>query len=72
MLRLGATRVEIGVQSIYEDVLGIIKRGHGVEVVRESTRFLRDAGYKVCYHLMPGLPGSDLDRDIRMLPRMRA
>ncbi len=66
MLRLGATRVEIGVQSIYEDVLGIIRRGHGVEVVKESTRFLRDAGYKVCYHLMPGLPGSDLDRDIRM------
>ncbi len=31
MLRLGFTRVEIGVQSIYDDVLRRVKRGHGVK-----------------------------------------
>ncbi|MET1159724.1 MAG: elongator complex protein 3 [Thermoprotei archaeon] len=67
MLRYGATRVELGVQSIYEDVLQRIKRGHGVKEVIESTRILRDAGFKIVYHIMPGLPGSDPDRDIEMI-----
>ncbi len=70
MLRLGATRVEIGVQSIYEDVLRIIERGHTIEDVIEATRLLKDAGFKVCYHLMPGLPGSDYDRDLEMFRRV--
>ncbi len=64
MLYLGATRVEIGVQSPFDDVLERVKRGHTVKDVVEATRILKDAGYKVCYHLMPGLPGSDLDRDV--------
>lgn len=70
MLRLGATRVEIGVQSIYEDVLKIIERGHTIEDVIEATRLLKDAGFKVCYHLMPGLPGSDYNRDLEMFKRV--
>ncbi len=67
MLRLGATKVEIGVQSIYDDVLKIIHRGHGVREVVEATRILKDSGFKVGYHIMPGLPGSSLDRDIEMI-----
>ena len=70
MLRLGATRVEIGVQSIYEDVLKIIERGHTIEDVIEATRLLKDAGFKVCCHLMPGLPGSDYNRDLEMFKRV--
>jgi len=70
MLRLGATRVEIGVQTIYEDVLKIIERGHTLDDVIEATRLLKDAGFKVCYHLMPGLPGSDFDRDLEMFKRV--
>ncbi len=66
MLWLGGTRVEIGVQSIYDDVLVRIRRGHTVEDTIEATRLLKDAAFKVCYHIMPGLPGSDLDRDIEM------
>ncbi len=66
MLSYGATRVEIGVQSIYDDVLTRVKRGHGVREVIKSTQLLKDAAYKVCYHLMPGLPGSDPDRDLEM------
>ncbi|MEM5822964.1 MAG: tRNA uridine(34) 5-carboxymethylaminomethyl modification radical SAM/GNAT enzyme Elp3, partial [Ignisphaera sp.] len=67
MLYLGATKVELGVQSIYDDVLYFISRGHTVKDVVESTRLLKDAGYKVVYHIMPGLPGSDYDRDIAMI-----
>ncbi len=67
MLRYGATRVELGVQSIYDDVLERVRRGHTVRDVIEATRILKDAGYKVAYHIMPGLPGSDFDRDIAMV-----
>lgn len=66
LLRLGVTRVELGVQSIYDDVLARVDRGHGVAEVVRATALLKDSAYKVCYHLMPGLPGSDPDRDLEM------
>ncbi len=66
MLRFGGTKVEIGVQSIYDDVLEFINRGHGVKEVIKSTKLLKDSGFKVGYHLMPGLPKSNLKRDLKM------
>ncbi len=67
MLHLGATKVEIGVQSIYDDILKLIERGHTVRDTIEATRILKDSGFKVVYHIMPGLPGSDVDKDIEMI-----
>jgi len=67
MLYLGATKVEIGVQSIYDDVLLKVRRGHTVRDTIKATRILKDSGFKVVYHIMPGLPGSDLDRDLEMI-----
>lgn len=66
MRQLGATRVEIGVQSIFDDVLKKINRGHTVQATIKATRLLKNAGFKVCYHLMPNLPGSSLKRDYQM------
>ncbi|MEE9150833.1 MAG: tRNA uridine(34) 5-carboxymethylaminomethyl modification radical SAM/GNAT enzyme Elp3, partial [Thermoplasmata archaeon] len=66
MLGLGTTRVELGVQTTYDDVLKGLERGHTVEDSIEATRLAKDAGMKVCYHLMPGLPKSDLQRDLVM------
>ena len=64
MLKLGVTRVELGVQTVYDDVLEKVERKHYVEDSIEATRLLKDAGIKVNYHMMPGLPGSDRGRDI--------
>ncbi len=66
MLKYGGTKVELGVQSIYDDVLEAIRRGHGVRETIEATRLLRDSAFKVGYHIMPGLPGSDFSRDLKM------
>lgn len=66
MLSYGATKVELGVQSIYDDVLDKVNRGHNVRESVEATRILKDSGFKVCYHVMLGLPGSNFDRDIEM------
>ncbi len=63
ILSMGVTRVELGVQNIYDDVYELVNRGHNVQDVVDSTRVLKDAGLKVGYHLMPGLPGSNLKRD---------
>ncbi|MET1123788.1 MAG: tRNA uridine(34) 5-carboxymethylaminomethyl modification radical SAM/GNAT enzyme Elp3 [Archaeoglobaceae archaeon] len=67
MLRYGGTKVELGVQSIYDDVLERIRRGHSVKDTVEATRLLKDSAFKVGYHIMPGLPGSSFERDLRML-----
>lgn len=65
--RLGITRVELGVQTTDDKILKIINRGHQVESVKKATQILRDAGFKITYHLMPGLPGSDFEGDIKVL-----
>ncbi len=64
MLSMGVTRVELGVQNVYDDIYRHVKRGHTVKDVVEATRMLKDSGLKVAYHLMPGLPGSSFERDL--------
>jgi len=64
MLHLGGTKVELGVQSTDDDLLAKMRRGHTVQDSIEANRALRDAGFKVGFHMMPGLPGSDLQRDL--------
>jgi elongator complex protein 3 len=66
MLWLGGTKVELGVQSTYDFILDRIERGHTVADSVEANRVLRDSGFKVGFHMMPGLPGSDFGRDLRM------
>ncbi len=57
MLRLGGTKVEVGVQTTYERVNREMHRGHGVQVSLDANRRLRDAAFKVGFHMMPGQPG---------------
>jgi elongator complex protein 3 len=64
MLTMGVTRVELGVQNIHDDIYKLVNREHTVKDVIESTRILKDAGLKVAYHMMPGLPGSNQKRDL--------
>lgn len=64
MLRYGCTRLEIGVQSLYEDVARDTNRGHTVKAVCESFRLAKDAGYKVVSHMMPDLPNVGMERDL--------
>ncbi len=70
ILEMGATRVEMGVQAVFDEVLKRANRAHDVQCVMDSTRMIRDRGLKVGYHMMPGLPGmtEEMERDnFRML-----
>lgn len=64
MLRYGCTRLEIGVQSVYEDVARDTNRGHTVRAVSESFHLAKDAGFKVVAHMMPDLPNVGIERDM--------
>lgn len=64
MLDLGTTRVEVGVQIPDDNVYRKIGRKHTVKDVVESTKLLKDSGLKVTYHYMPGLPGSNPQKDL--------
>ncbi|MBI4003525.1 MAG: tRNA uridine(34) 5-carboxymethylaminomethyl modification radical SAM/GNAT enzyme Elp3 [Candidatus Omnitrophica bacterium] len=69
---LGVTRVELGVQSLEEAVLERVVRDHGTTAIREATRLLKDAGFKVAYHLMPNLPGATPSSDLETMRRLFA
>jgi elongator complex protein 3 len=64
MLRLGATRVELGIQSVYDDALQKMQRGHTVADSIKSIRILKDLGFKLNFHYMPGLFVSK-EKDLR-------
>ncbi|MBI5421685.1 tRNA uridine(34) 5-carboxymethylaminomethyl modification radical SAM/GNAT enzyme Elp3 [Candidatus Peregrinibacteria bacterium] len=61
----GVTGVELGIQTTDDAVNAFSKRGHGVKESVEATRLLRDAGLKVCHHLMPNLPTATLESDLK-------
>ena len=58
------TRVEIGYQTTIDSINELNKREHGNKESQEATQMLKDAGFKICAHMMPNLLGStpDLDR----------
>jgi elongator complex protein 3 len=64
MLGMGVTRVELGVQNPSDEIYRLVGRKHTVKDVVEATRIMKDAGLKVVFHLMPGLPGSNPKRDL--------
>jgi histone acetyltransferase (RNA polymerase elongator complex component) len=57
MKRFGVTTVEIGAQSMVDEVLHISNRGHGASDVSAAMEMLKERGFKTGIHLMVGLPG---------------
>ncbi|MCF7910577.1 tRNA uridine(34) 5-carboxymethylaminomethyl modification radical SAM/GNAT enzyme Elp3 [Candidatus Pacearchaeota archaeon] len=66
----GVTRVELGVQVLDDEIYKKVCRGHTVQDVAEATCCLKDAGFKVGYHLMPGLPGSSEKKDLKLFKKI--
>jgi elongator complex protein 3 len=70
--RLGATKVQIGYQSLSDRVLEMNRRGHDVAATRRAMRLLRAAGFKIHAHWMPNLYGSTPRLDVEDFERMFA
>jgi elongator complex protein 3 len=62
--KLGVTMVELGVQTIFDEVLEKCQRGHGKKEIILATKLLKDSGFKVLYQMMPNLPGSNYKKDL--------
>ena len=61
--RLGATKVQIGFQSLNDEVLDLNKRGHSVDSAAQTVGLLRQAGFKIHAHWMLNLKGSTPEAD---------
>ncbi len=72
MRKLGVTKVELGVQTTDDAVQDRTERGHDLQSVRDATKLLKDAGFKISYHMMPNLPDSTLELDKRMIGELFA
>ncbi len=70
MLDLGTTRVEIGVQILDDEIYKKVNRGHTVQDVVDATRRLKNSGFKVGYHIMPGLPYSNPEKDLELFKKV--
>ena len=68
--KLGVTMVELGVQSIYNNILKLNLRGHGIKETIFATKLLKDAGFKVLYQMMPNLPGANLKGDEKIFKEL--
>ena len=62
MKRFGVTTVEIGAQSMVDEVLHLSNRGHGASDVSAAMEMLKEGGFKTGIHLMVGLPGDSQPR----------
>ncbi|MBP7927867.1 radical SAM protein, partial [Patescibacteria group bacterium] len=63
--KLGATKVQIGIQSLNDSVLQKNKRGHTSKQTRYAINLLRRAGFKIHAHWMPNLYGSTPTEDMK-------
>jgi elongator complex protein 3 len=63
-LKLGATRIEVGIQTLSDDILKRVNRGHTLTDSVKATRLLKDSLLKITFHMMPGLPNSTPEEDI--------
>ena len=72
MLEFGATRVELGVQTLDDEIYRLVKRGHTVADVVRATALLRENAFKVHYHWMPGLPGATPETDLALSEKLFA
>jgi elongator complex protein 3 len=66
MLEFGCTRVEIGVQCLDNKIYKTVCRGHTVQEVIDASKLLKNNGFKIGYHMMLGLPGSNPKKDFKM------
>jgi len=70
MRKMGVTMVELGVQSLFDEVLHASSRGHTVKDSAKATKLLKNAGFKVCHQVMLGLPKSTSLKDLKTFEKL--
>ncbi|MBQ4571751.1 MAG: radical SAM protein [Clostridia bacterium] len=60
----GVTAIELGAQSMDDDVLSANHRGHSAEDVRRASKLIKDYGFELGLQMMTGLYKSDFSKDL--------
>jgi len=63
----GVTGIELGIQTTDDKVNEFSERGHDLKTSVAATKLCRDAGLKICHHIMPNLPKSTLESDLQTI-----
>jgi elongator complex protein 3 len=61
--RLGATKIQLGVQALDDRILKLNRRGHGVAETKQAFAILRQLGFKIHIHWMANLYGRTVKKD---------
>lgn len=61
--KLGCTKVQIGIQSLNNQILKLNQRGHSVAAIKKAIKLLRLFGFKIQAHWMANLFGADPKTD---------
>ena len=68
----GVETIELGAQSLCNEVLRLSGRGHSAEAVENASRLIKEAGFKLILQMMTGLPGDSIERSIETAERIIA
>ncbi len=60
----GVDIIELGVQSLDEDVLKKAGRGHSAQDVINASKLIKEYEFVLGHQIMPGLPGDTFEKDI--------
>ena len=59
----GVTAIELGAQSMVDEVLTANRRGHSADDVRKASKLIKDYGFELGLQMMTGLYKSDFEKD---------
>ena len=62
--RYGVETIELGAQSLCDEVLQYAHRGHTAADVENASRLIRASGFRLILQMMTGLPGDSPERSI--------
>ncbi len=68
----GVETIELGAQSMNDEVLLLSGRGHRAEDVEKASRQIRAAGFRLILQMMTGLPGDSDERSLETARRIAA
>ncbi len=70
--RFGVETIELGAQSMDDEVLRLSGRGHTAQDVERASRLIRAAGFSLILQMMTGLPGDTPEKDLETARRLIA
>lgn len=62
--KYGMDIIELGIQSLDDEVLKLSNRGHTRKDSENASRLIKEHGFVLGHQIMPGLPGSTRQKDV--------